>query len=66
MDSSLSAENLTDSFYQQGNTGNAFIKSGIHNNSDYNGNLISYRPGSNQSKVVFYDWLNNNSSSVLK
>lgn len=63
VDSAIVAD-TNDAIYKQGDTDSAFIKSSIFKNTDYNGNLISYRYGTTDQKVVFVDWLNDNSTTM--
>jgi alpha-glucosidase (family GH31 glycosyl hydrolase) len=66
LDSVISAEDKTDTFYQQGDTNKVFIKTAIHNNTDYNGNLITYRAGTESSKIVLVDWFNDQCADIYK
>ena len=57
VDSSIVAD-VNDAFYKQGDTDKTFIKSKQYPNTDLNGNLVNYRLGTKDQKVVFVDWFN--------
>lgn len=61
IDAAISAEDLSNPFYSQGNKDDVFIKSGIYNNAKYNGNLINKV----WPKVaVFVDWFNDKCTNM--
>lgn len=64
VDSSIYA-NLSDPYYKGGDARTLFIKSDMYKDKAYNGNLVSTKAGSQNSKVVFMDWFNDTCTDFL-